>query len=64
MGKRDQENRPKAKTYKTERVTGQEPHKRGDIYIEKWDQTGNPEIATDRGEDIRNAPVSLGGPMS
>ena len=45
----------------TEIATGLGRRTRGDI--EKWDQTGSPEIP-DRGEDIRNPLTSLWGMCS
>ena len=47
MGKGSQENCPKEEKDQTERATGLGGRTRRDI--EKWDQTGSPEI-TERGE--------------
>ena len=50
MGKVGQEKGPKADRDKTERATGLGRRTRGDIYIEKWDQTHRAHAIPDRGE--------------
>ena len=58
LGKKSQENGPKATKDKTERATGL--GRRGDRPIEKWDQTESPEIP-DRGETSEIPRLPFGG---
>ena len=60
MEKKDQESGPKAENDQTEIPTGLRIKTREEIYIEKWDQTGSPEIP-DMGGDLRNPPGLTSG---